>query len=293
MPRAPFQVLVFPFRRTEDDRIEYAIFKRSDAHYWQAIAGGGEDEETPPQAARREAYEEADIPQSQRYIELSSRATVPVVSICGFNWGEDVLVIPEYCFGVEVTGRTLKLSHEHSEFCWTDYDGASSLLRWDSNKNALWELNVRLNEFNRPRACAALIVNNHILMVQHREKTRSYWTLPGGGIELGETPAEAAAREMREETNIRAHALRLLYAHSYDHVIDGRKYTSPEYCFLMAPESEDAIQTLSLGDDPEELGIAADARMLKKVGMVALDAMKDDLQISRVLQYLNLNEIYI
>jgi ADP-ribose pyrophosphatase YjhB (NUDIX family) len=28
-------------------------------------------------------------------------------------------------------------------------------------------------------------------MVQHREPNRTFWTLPGGAIEPGETPAEA------------------------------------------------------------------------------------------------------
>lgn len=54
----------------------------------------------------------------------------------------------------------------------------------------------------RPRACDALIHNDAILMVQHVEPTRSYWTLPGGGLEAGETPAEAAIREVYEETRL-------------------------------------------------------------------------------------------
>ena len=43
--RAPYQVLIFPYYRTEKG-IEYAIFHRSDADWWQAISGGGEDGET-------------------------------------------------------------------------------------------------------------------------------------------------------------------------------------------------------------------------------------------------------
>ncbi len=49
-----------------------------------------------------------------------------------------------------------------------------------------------------PRACGALIQGDMILMVRHVEPTRSYWTLPGGGLEAGETPAEAAIREVYE-----------------------------------------------------------------------------------------------
>lgn len=57
---------------------------------------------------------------------------------------------------------------------------------------------------SRPRACGALVQNEAILMVRHVETTRSYWTLPGGGVEAGETLAEAAVREVFEETGLRA-----------------------------------------------------------------------------------------
>ena len=144
MPRAPFQILVFPYRTTVSAAFEYAVFKRSDAHYWQAIAGGGEQGESPLIAARREANEEAAIPQSAPYLQLSSMNSVPVVAISGFLWGEDVLVIPEYCFAVDASNCLLKLSQEHEEMRWTTYEDANSLLKWDSNRNALWELNFRL-----------------------------------------------------------------------------------------------------------------------------------------------------
>ena len=79
------------------------------------------------------------------YMALDSVATIPVEGVVGFLlWGEDVLVIPEHCFGVEIKDQTLRLSHEHSEFRWVDYDSAVNLLRYDSNRNALWELNLRL-----------------------------------------------------------------------------------------------------------------------------------------------------
>jgi dATP pyrophosphohydrolase len=143
MARAPFQVLVLPYRLTPGG-IEYAVFRRSDGDYWQFVAGGGEDEETPLEAARREAFEEAGLPPDSEFLALDTRNTVPVVGICSFQWGPDVLVVPEHCFGVCADNRDLSICREHTEYRWVDYDAAIDLLHWDSNKNALWELGHRL-----------------------------------------------------------------------------------------------------------------------------------------------------
>ena len=152
MVRAPFQILVFPFYRNEHDEIMYAIFKRSDAHYYQAIAGGGEDDETSTQAAKRETFEESGIPQESKYIILDSKNTVPVEGVAGyFRWGEDTYVIPEHCFGVEVKNQQLTLSEEHTKYKWVNYEDAINMLNWHSNKNALWELNQRLLRFQKPQ----------------------------------------------------------------------------------------------------------------------------------------------
>ncbi len=145
MSRSPFQVLVYPYLRSANGRLEYALFKRSDEGFWQGIAGGGEDDETPLEAARREAFEEAGIAPDAAFLGLDTVEPVPVTEFRNSSiWGEDLYVIPQYCFGVRVEGRRIVLSHEHTEYAWLAYDDARERLKFDGNRTALWELDARL-----------------------------------------------------------------------------------------------------------------------------------------------------
>ncbi|MBI2851236.1 MAG: NUDIX hydrolase [Chloroflexi bacterium] len=58
----------------------------------------------------------------------------------------------------------------------------------------------------------AIIRDNHILLIKHREHEsgRSYWILPGGGMEPGETEEDCVRREMKEETNLNVRIVSLL-----------------------------------------------------------------------------------
>ncbi len=54
------------------------------------------------------------------------------------------------------------------------------------------------------QAVRAIIIKDNKLLVMHRNKFgEEYDTLPGGKIEIGETPEEALHREVAEETTIR------------------------------------------------------------------------------------------
>lgn len=118
---------------------------QSDEFFWQGIAGGAEDNESPLETAKREAFEEAGISFSSKYYQLQFKGNVPVSAFTARRyWPKDVYVIPEYYFAVNCDGIDIILSKEHTEFRWVSYEEAVKLLKWDSNKNALWELNERL-----------------------------------------------------------------------------------------------------------------------------------------------------
>ena len=50
-----------------------------------------------------------------------------------------------------------------------------------------------------------------ILLVRQHHENRDIWMLPGGGIEEGENAAEAAAREVLEETGVSVEVRRLIW----------------------------------------------------------------------------------
>ena len=56
----------------------------------------------------------------------------------------------------------------------------------------------------RNRVAVIVIKKGKILLVQHHKKDRKYWLLPGGGVNYGETLADAARRELEEETGLNA-----------------------------------------------------------------------------------------
>lgn len=55
---------------------------------------------------------------------------------------------------------------------------------------------------SRPTARAIIIQNNNIALLERHRQGRHYFVFPGGGVDPGETPQEAAIREALEETGL-------------------------------------------------------------------------------------------
>jgi len=92
---------------------------------------------------------------------------------------------------------------------------------------------------NKGRAQCLVVRDEKILCVKHRQHGLEYYCLPGGGIEPGETPKQAAKRELAEECNVTGYNLKLISKTIHDNHYN--------YTFF----ADIVNQVPMLGEDPE------------------------------------------
>lgn len=104
-----------------------------------------------------------------------------------------------------------------------------------------------INEIRpRVRVAGILIENDKILLIEHKKKDKRYWLIPGGGVDWGESTAEALIREYKEETNLDIEVKRFLFL-SETIAPDNEKHVINLYFEIQ--KIEDSKSELKIGNE--------------------------------------------
>jgi len=125
-------------------------------------------------------------------------------------------------------------------------------------------------------SCGGVILeNNKVLLVQVKSmKGRKIWTFPKGHIEQGETPRQAALREVLEETGYKAAIVKPLLKVRYAFTLKGRYVRKVVQWYLMKklgrigkhdPSEILAINWVSINKAKEMVEYPSDKRLLEIV----------------------------
>ena len=132
MPKVVVRVIdAYVFNR-KNKEIRFLLLKRAKTkiyeHLWQGVAGKIEAGEAAWEAAIRELKEETGFAPVRIFV-------ADHVSKFYEAHGDWVNMVP--VFGIEVEDEEVKLSDEHCEFKWGDYNTAHQTLIWSGQKDGI------------------------------------------------------------------------------------------------------------------------------------------------------------
>jgi 8-oxo-dGTP diphosphatase len=119
-------------------------------------------------------------------------------------------------------------------------------------------LAARGSDALRVRVAAVLMHEGRLVLVRHRAGKQSYYLLPGGGVEVGETMSEALGRELLEETGLSYRLVRPLFLSDTIDPSGGRHIVNITFLGeivggeLAAPVDDPRVEAVELVD-PETL----------------------------------------
>lgn len=181
---------------------KYLIGKRSRDDYWEFLGGKVEDESLK-EAALRELNEETDLELSERDIEEFRRGDSYRSSDDEkFRLNPVLIILSEEKMSLMTREG---LSCEHTDFAWIEleeFDEYETLGQFQALEN--------LELIEGSVALAIVEKDGKFLAVKRSEENSSAgrWGSVSGKIESGETPEEAAKRELMEETGLEAEVKR-------------------------------------------------------------------------------------
>jgi len=114
------------------------------------------------------------------------------------------------------------------------------------------------------RVAAVVVKEGRLLLARHEKGGESYWVLPGGAVEPGETLAEALRRELREEAGLAIEPGDILF------VNDGyRPEAETAAVYFSATLTGDA----GTGSRAEEVGGETPGQVLREVRWVPVEEL--------------------
>lgn len=144
------------------------------------------------------------------------------------------------------------------KFC--PYCGGSLVSKFIEGTDRRWCSGCNAPVYENPVPATCTVVLNEadeILLVRRAvDPKKGMWCLPGGFVELGEAPEEAALRELKEETGLTGRIHRLLGVQSTDNrlyhtvFVIGYLVTDPEGA-PMAGDDALEVRWFSAGALPE------------------------------------------